>query len=199
MVNRPPLKNLGPAEQWGKWAENSVLAMERDTNQQFQAIDRSLAGVNASIRALTDQIEALALVQSQIPLVYSVHEEYTGAIPTGNFLTQSIDFPPGKTNCNIFAAFTSNFAQPSGGSGALRRTRLNLGGVLGPWASWYLNVSGTTPIVFMSGTFGTSLSIYRDGTTPIPTIDVSINADSGLSGGVGLNPTAVLDFIAIFS
>lgn len=197
MVNRPPLKNLGPAEQWGKWAENSVLAMERDTNQQFQAIDRSLDGVNAAIRGLTQQVETLAVLQAQIPIVQSYHRELTGAIPTGVVLSEEIDFPEDKSECNIFASFTANFRQPSSGGGALRRTRLSIGGTLSPWATWYINVSGTTPIVYTSGTFGST--VLNNAEAPNPTVTVAITADSGLSGGLGVNPTAVLDFIAIFS
>ena len=55
-ILKPPKRNLGPGEAWGRWVETEVKGLQDGTKQQFQAIERSLSGISSSLNVISDLV-----------------------------------------------------------------------------------------------------------------------------------------------
>ena len=55
-ILKPPKRNLGPGEAWGRWVETEVKELQDGTKQQFQAIERSLSGISSSLNSISELV-----------------------------------------------------------------------------------------------------------------------------------------------
>lgn len=67
MTPKPPDRNLTPeAQYWGRWVEQQLSELQTQSTAQGQATAMALAGINASIGKLSDQISDINTLQGQM-------------------------------------------------------------------------------------------------------------------------------------
>lgn len=106
MVSRPPQRNLGSGENWGKWVEDNISALQNDTSQQLQSIGRSINTINSGNR-----VTPFSRVYSNYTTDWTVSANGTKPI-----CTVTVPWEIGKTSCTImtvFRGFYGSFATPA--------------------------------------------------------------------------------------
>ena len=56
---RPPQRNLGPGNDWGRWVEEQLQGLSTSATQAEQGNQRSFANNNAALKQLTNQLNTL--------------------------------------------------------------------------------------------------------------------------------------------
>ena len=56
---RPPQRNLGPGNDWGRWVEDQLQGLSTSATQAEQGNQRSFANNSAALKQLTNQLNAL--------------------------------------------------------------------------------------------------------------------------------------------
>ena len=97
---RPPQRNLGPGNDWGRWVEEQLQSLSTSATQAEQGNQRSFANNSAALKQLTNQLNA-------IPVASGQHDERTlWSVPantTTNISTISVAWAEGKTSCIVLA------------------------------------------------------------------------------------------------
>ena len=103
---RPPQRNLGPGNDWGRWVEDQLQSLSTSATQAEQGNQRSFANNSAALKQLTNQLNA-------IPVASGYHDERTlWSVPantTTSISTLSIPWTAGKTKCLVLAIASGGY------------------------------------------------------------------------------------------
>lgn len=110
---RPPQRNLGPGNDWGRWVEDQLQSLSTSATQAEQGNQRSFANNSAALKQLTNQLNA-------IPVASGYHDERTlWSVPantTTDISTISVAWAEGKTSCIVLAiasGWYDSYASPA--------------------------------------------------------------------------------------
>ena len=81
-ILKPPKRNLGPGEAWGRWVETEVKGLQDGTKQQFQAIERSLSGISSSLNSISELVVRRAEQLQTFIWSETLAEEQLGLLQT---------------------------------------------------------------------------------------------------------------------
>lgn len=104
---RPPQRNLGPGEDWGRWVEEQLQGLQRNSTQSEQGNQRSFANNGAALKQLTNQLNA-------IPVTMSGNNAQNGgwSTPSGGTFTLanlSFDWPGDSRLCDVVVIFNAKY------------------------------------------------------------------------------------------
>lgn len=111
-ILKPPKRNLGPGEAWGRWVETEVKELQDGTKQQFQAIERSLSGISSSLNVISELVVRRAEQLQTFMWSEVLAEEQLGTLQTivgpswAKYVTISsslrVDDLPGAERVSLF-------------------------------------------------------------------------------------------------
>lgn len=177
MTLKPPDRNLTPeAQYWGRWVEQQLGDLQLSATAQGQATSMALAGINASIGKLSDQISAIntlqgqmattisdlstaqsnitTLLSDQIESVTATNFQSTTTVTTHptytNYAPITITVPAGYTQASVMAV--TNFdTQGLSGGGMVVRTAISSNISTGISETGKLSTSHAATLTGLSG------------------------------------------------
>lgn len=140
-MKRPPLRNLPPAsEAWGRFVEDEINVLGRDSTQNRQTAANGLSATNSALQQLSGQVSALANVVNALPvsnMLTSSVSNFQAGNGTQTRTTVTFAVPEGKTRCSIMASmqgfYIGDFSVPNSDRAGFRIVAS--GGYVGPFGS----------------------------------------------------------------
>jgi len=107
MSIKPPQRNLGAGEDWGRWVERQIKDLSTSSLQSEMGNQRSFMNNNATLKQLSNQLVDLQGVVSALPIPNIYHltsEDWSvPANATTTIASQLVPWVPGKSVCDIIA------------------------------------------------------------------------------------------------
>ena len=102
---RPPQRNLGPGNDWGRWVEEQLQGLSTSATQAEQGNQRSFANNNAALKQLTNQLNDIRLVVESLPVSDGYHDFKQNWVVPSNATTKISDilvsWPDNKTKAIV--------------------------------------------------------------------------------------------------